>query len=155
MGPLTKHQLEQVTRDFSAWRDNHAPADAPASQPVTPKAGPNASLITGIIESIAPYIHELQMQVEALQKRVAELEESSLKYCGVYQPSASYQRGHVVTHDGSAFHAVRATNAERPGNSDAWQLMVKHGKDAATVQPRSDTTVAAARNGHATARARP
>ena len=69
-----------------------------------------------------------------------------MKYCGVWQPSAAYQRGNVVTYDGSAWHATRAVAAERPGTSDGWQLMVKHGKDAAN--PRSDATAAASqRNG--------
>src|SRR5262245_30622928 len=76
---------------------------------------------------------------EALGKRIAELEASGLRYMGVFQSSMSYQRGSVVTHDGSAWHATRAVTAERPGTSDGWQLMVKHGKDASTPNSRSDT----------------
>ena len=93
-------------------------------------------LIKGIIAAIVPYIH-------ALERHVAELESNTLKYCGVYQPSVSYQRGSVVTHDGSAFHATRAVTAEKPGTSDGWQLMIKHGKDA--PMPRSDTSTASQR----------
>jgi hypothetical protein len=56
--------------------------------------------------------------------------------------------GSVVTYDGSAFHATRDVSAERPGTTDAWQLMIKHGKDAAS--PRSDATATARprENGH-------
>jgi hypothetical protein len=68
-----------------------------------------------------PYLKKL----EQLEQRVAELEAGAMKYCGVYQPSASYQRGNVVTCDGSAFHATRNVSAERPGTTDAWQLMIK------------------------------
>ena len=97
---------------------------------------------------VAPHIHELEKQIAALQARVDELETGTLKYCGVYQPSASYQRGSVVTFDGSA--STRAVTAERPGTTDGWQLMVKRGKDASsTPNPRSDAAIARSReNGH-------
>jgi hypothetical protein len=71
-----------------------------------------------------------------------------MKYCGVHQASIAYRKGHVVTHDGSAWCATRDVSVERPGSGgDGWQLMVKHGKDAPTLSPRSETAVSAARNG--------
>src|SRR5262245_53076792 len=106
-----------------------------------------AALVAAIMKAVAPHIFELEQKVDALSARVAELEASSLKYMGVYQTSGSYPRGSVGTQDGSAWHATRAVTAERPGASDGWQLMVKHGKDAAG--PRSETATANARvNGH-------
>jgi hypothetical protein len=128
-----------------------ASADLVASTKST-KAAPatrDSTLIAGIMAAVAPLIHELQQKNEALTARVAALESAgNLKYLGVFQPSASYERGNVVTCDGSAFHCVRAVTGERPGSSDAWQLMIKHGKDATT--PRSDTSSTASprQNGH-------
>jgi hypothetical protein len=80
--------------------------------------------VTGIAPVIHELIHDLEKRIVALQARMAELESSALKYCGVYQPSVSYQRGNVVTCHGSAFHATRTVSAERPGTTDGWQLMV-------------------------------
>jgi hypothetical protein len=105
------------------------------------------SLVVNTVKGIAPVIHELEQQIHKLQARVAELEGSSLRYLGVYQPSAAYRRGDIVTLDGSGWHCTRAVSAERPGSTDAWQLMIKHGKDAAN--PRSNTATSHAReNGH-------
>jgi hypothetical protein len=145
-GALTKQQLDELT---AAWRADCAaagyPVDtlAPVAKALTTEVkARDRAIIEAVMAAVAPFIH-------ALEQRVAELEASTLKYCGVYQPSASYQRGNVVTCDGSAFHATRSVSAERPGSTDAWQLMVKHGKDAPTASPRSDTATAHARNGSA------
>jgi hypothetical protein len=46
--------------------------------------------------------------------------------------------------------ATRSVSAARPGSSDGWQLMVKHGKDAPTATPRSDAVATSneRKNGH-------
>jgi hypothetical protein len=104
--------------------------------------------IKALMVGIAPALHELEKQIAKLQARIVELESGAMKYCGVHQPSIAYRRGSVVTYDGSAWSATRDVSVERPGSGDGWQLMVKHGKDAATASPRSDATTAAhARNG--------
>jgi hypothetical protein len=107
------------------------------------------------IRALVIAVKEIVSAIATLQARVAELESGVLKYSGVYQQSASYPRGTVVSFDGSAWHACRAVTAERPGQSDAWQLMVKRGKDASTPIPRSNTAVAGPRNGGGTANPRP
>lgn len=71
----------------------------------------------------------IRKQIEPLQKRISELEEKGIAYQGVFQRSADYKRGDVVTHAGSAWHAVKTTRAE-PGVSQDWQLMVKAGRNA-------------------------
>jgi chitodextrinase len=115
----------------------------------------NTHDITALMAGIAPILKDeieaLQKQIAALSARIAELESGAMKYCGVHQASMVYCKGNVVTHDGSAWCATRSVNAERPGTSDAWQLMVKHGKDAvASSSPRSDATATSneRRNGH-------
>jgi hypothetical protein len=158
MAALTKEQLDRETREWRehlASRGHDVDIGVPAAKGVesTPmtKAAPvadNSTLITGIMAAVAPLIHELQVKNDALTARVAALETSgSLRYLGVWQLSATYVRGDIVTHDGSAFHCVRAVTGERPGTSDAFQLMIKHGKDA--VVSRSDAATANTRvNGH-------
>ncbi|WP_374474432.1 hypothetical protein [Arenimonas sp.] len=73
--------------------------------------------------------HATLLRLSDLVDRVEALEAHGIKYVGVYQPSGDYERGHIVTHQGSAWHAVRPTRAV-PGSSGDWQLMVKAGRDA-------------------------
>lgn len=70
-------------------------------------------------------------KLDALAARVAELEAGGLIYSGIFQNSrATYRKGTVVTHGGSAWIALRETQeGEEPGSSKAWQLAVKRGKD--------------------------
>lgn len=115
------------------------------------------ALIKAIMAGIAPAIHDLETKVAALSARITDLEAGSMKYCGVHQASLAYRKGDVVTFDGSAWCCTRSVSAERPGSSDAWQLMVKHGKDAPGVSsPRSDATATSSqRNGHSGVPANP
>lgn len=64
-----------------------------------------------------------------IELRVRELESCGIKYCGTYQRAMDYGRGSVVTHQGSGWVALKATNQE-PGSGGDWQLMVKRGRDA-------------------------
>ena len=145
MGALTKEQLDAETAEWRAHREAKGmPVVGVPKENAKAVTTPNAALIKAIMQGLAPFIHDLEKQIAALQARITELEASRLKYCGVYQPSAAYQRGSVVTLDGSAFHATRNVSAERPGTSDAWQLMVKHGRDAsshATAHARNGSTL--------------
>jgi hypothetical protein len=127
-------------KEMQAALEHAKPASFAAPAPVV-KAVPALSshdqgLLQGVAETLAPYLKK----IEALEQRVAELESGAMKYCGVHQPSLAYRKGNVVTYDGSAWCATRSVSAERPGSSDAWQLMVKHGKDAPVATLRSDTT---------------
>lgn len=49
-------------------------------------------------------------------------------YKGVYQPETPYTPGNVVSLGGSGWHCNTATS-DRPGTSEAWTLMIKHGRD--------------------------
>lgn len=49
-------------------------------------------------------------------------------YRGVFQAGTTYERGDVATWAGSTWHAHEPTTA-KPGESKAWQLMVKKGAD--------------------------
>lgn len=69
-------------------------------------------------------------QMNAVGERLAALEATGIKFSGVWQRATGYQRGCVVTHQGSAWCAVRDhEEPEEPGKSDCWQLMVKRGAD--------------------------
>lgn len=54
-----------------------------------------------------------------------------LKFAGVWQRAQSYGKGNVVTHEGSAWVALKdVPEGSRPAyDLDSWQLMVKAGRD--------------------------
>lgn len=55
-------------------------------------------------------------------------------YRGVYEQGKSYEKGDVVTWDGSEWSAMAQTK-DRPGNGSTWKLSVKHGEKGATGAP--------------------
>jgi hypothetical protein len=78
---------------------------------------------------LLPYIGRLVSEHKALKQRVEKIENKGVKYVGVWQRSAEYERSDLASHKGSMWHAIRATRDE-PGTSSAWQLAVKAGRDA-------------------------
>lgn len=53
-----------------------------------------------------------------------------LEYCGVYVNGKLYDRGHVVTWDGSLWHCNEPETLAKPGvGGAAWTLIVKRGRD--------------------------
>jgi hypothetical protein len=75
-----------------------------------------------IKQSLGPLVD----RIEALERRV----EKAMTYRGAYTRAAGYAPGDTVTHDGSAWVAVRGIGAdEAPGASSGWVLAVKRGRD--------------------------
>lgn len=69
-------------------------------------------------------------RLKELEERVSACEATGIKFMGVWQRSAGYQRGSVVSHKGCAWCASSDHDApEEPGHSHIWQLMVKAGRD--------------------------
>ena len=83
--------------------------------------------VKGYIDRSLDDVHKRLDLVDALQKRVAELEGGGIRYVGTWQRAQSYRKGDVVTYDGGMFIALAAT-AETPGKSGDWQLAVKAGR---------------------------
>ena len=67
---------------------------------------------------------------EMIEQRFAELQVRTLadSYREVYRAGETYKRGEVVTWGGSLFLAM-ADTAEKPETTQAWRLVVKHGRD--------------------------
>lgn len=66
-----------------------------------------------------------------LERRMAAVEATGIRYLGVYQRATEYRKGDVVTFAGSAWVAIKAvTEGTVPGgDTAAWQLAVRAGKD--------------------------
>jgi hypothetical protein len=66
-----------------------------------------------------------------LEARIATIEQRrSLDYLGVWRPDQPYARGDCVTRQGSLFVCrARTEPGDVPGQSDAWQLAAKRGRD--------------------------
>ena len=72
----------------------------------------------------------IDKRLEPILTRIATLEATGIKYCGVWQRALRYERGDVTTDGGSAWIALKQVEGVRPGDGDGWQLMVKAGRDA-------------------------
>jgi hypothetical protein len=89
-------------------------------------------IIKTINENITDPLTEM---CRRLQARVDQLEKRGLDYRGVYQKACAYEKGDVVTFDGSMHCAVTAINpGEQPMQAPGWQLCVKAGRDAPEVR---------------------
>jgi hypothetical protein len=68
---------------------------------------------------------------EAAERYVREVQVRTFAdiYRGVMKPGDEYERGDIATWDGSLWLAQRTTT-DKPGTSDAWQLITKRGRDA-------------------------
>jgi hypothetical protein len=84
-----------------------------------------------IAKAIAPVIKEyFARSLAPVLQRLEALEGHGIKYCGVFQRAARYEKGSVVSDNGSAWIALRGVEGERPGESPmSWQLLVKRGRD--------------------------
>lgn len=81
--------------------------------------------LEAIAEGLAPVItRAIKSATAPLIARIEELEDRGLKFCGVHQRAQSYRRGDSVTHKGSLWTALEATNSE-PGTGPSWQLSAK------------------------------
>ena len=82
------------------------------------------TLVEILAHCIAPHL-------QAIEKRIAELEaRPALEDAGTWNAQRVFKPGNIVTHEGSAWVCKEMCSNARPGQSDCWRLMVKHGKDA-------------------------
>ncbi|QRY80112.1 hypothetical protein JVX91_03035 [Pseudomonas sp. PDNC002] len=70
-------------------------------------------------------IERLESEIRQLSEKAATLEERGLKYCGTWQRAMDYRRGDCVTHKGSLWTAVKATDKAPDEAAPDWQLSAK------------------------------
>lgn len=78
---------------------------------------------------MAYLVFDLCAMVGKLSQRIEELEQRGgddvkMSYAGVWEPGAAYSKGEVVTHNGTIWYCHETTK-DRPGTSEAWQMMAK------------------------------
>jgi len=71
----------------------------------------------------------IDKRLEPILTRIATLEATGIKYCGVWQRAQDYKKGDVVTDGGAAWIALKNIEGVRPGDGADWQLMVQKGRD--------------------------
>lgn len=88
-------------------------------------------------EHVAAVTKPLHARIEELERKVVELQTKGVEYQGVYQRACSYERGAIVTSDGSMWACVQNVGPNtQPGQSQGWQLCCrgqpgsKNGKNA-------------------------
>lgn len=85
----------------------------------------------GMVDATKDYVAR---QLHPLEVRIAALERAQQKsladaFQGPYIPRATYKRGALVQHRGSAWLALEDTDG-KPGEGAGWRLLVKAGRDA-------------------------
>jgi len=82
----------------------------------------------GILSETKP----LSARITALEGKVAELEArpAGIVYEGTWTEERAYDKGVMVTRDGSVWHSNVSGNRSTPGQHPHWTLAVKRGKDA-------------------------
>ena len=86
-----------------------------------------------VIEKLGRQQSKMVAELMALRGRVKDLEAQAqrsrgTKYCGVWSPVETYDKGDFCTHDGSVWHANASTRS-KPGTDDSFTLAVKRGRD--------------------------
>ena len=95
------------------------------------------------IEVLSQVFADLMSEVD---KRLAEAiaaQPPAMHHAGTWKEGA-FKGGALVTDKGSLWLAKRATTA-RPGQSDAWQLVVKNGRANGHAEPRKHVATGARR----------
>ena len=69
--------------------------------------------------------HELFALADELRSRIALLEESATRYRGVFDKSATYHAGDMVTARGGLWHCETSTRAVPGSPNSGWRLMHK------------------------------
>jgi hypothetical protein len=83
-----------------------------------------------IRQHVAAVTKTLRDKIEALERKVVELQTKGVEYKGVWQRACSYERGAIVTSDGSMWVCVENVEPNtQPGQSQSWQLCCRHGRD--------------------------
>jgi hypothetical protein len=94
-----------------------------AEQPVQPLVVTDR-VLKALVDRTKRYVAD---QMVPLQRRIAELEDSQLKFFGVHEEGRKYPRGSLVQRDGSLWLALHPTDL-KPGTADSgWKLTVKKG----------------------------
>ena len=88
----------------------------------------------GIKMAIAPMkkqIAELKADRDTDRAEIAELKARPVmkEYRFTWREDEVYVKGETVTHGGSQWYAVKDSRGMRPGESSAWVLSVKCGRD--------------------------
>lgn len=97
---------------------------------VSPNSKITAEMLTVVVGAIHGKQEWTTHRLKELEERVLACEATGIKFVGVWQRSAGYQRGSVVSHKGCAWCASSDHDApEEPGQGQVWQLMVKAGRD--------------------------
>ena len=83
-----------------------------------------------IRQHVAVVTKPLREKIEALERKVVELQAKGVEYRGVWQRACSYERGAIVTFEGSMWVCIQNVEPNtRPGQSQGWQLCCRAGRD--------------------------
>ena len=83
-----------------------------------------------IRQHVAVVTKSLHDKIAALERKVVELQAKGVEYKGAWQRACSYERGAIVTLEGSMWVCIQNVGPNtRPGQSQGWQLCCRAGRD--------------------------
>ena len=83
-----------------------------------------------IRQHVAVVTKSLHDKIAVLERKVVELQAKGIEYKGAWQRACSYERGAIVTSEGSMWVCIQDVGPNtRPGQSQGWQLCCRAGRD--------------------------
>jgi hypothetical protein len=84
------------------------------------------SITDTLTKRIEDEIRPLVIKIDGLERRLAEFEQSGMRYAGIFSRVCSYDRGSVVSHSGASWFCLRSHTGLVPGAApDAWIMVAK------------------------------
>lgn len=86
--------------------------------------------IKGVNDSLSTRAAALEARIEVLERGLTDIRrQPTLEYTGTWQEGTTYERGQMVTHQGSVWYCKRPAATRPNEDPERWQLMVKRGRD--------------------------
>ena len=90
------------------------------------------------VEAIAPVIKNyIDARLRLVEALAHDLDQSAMRYVGIYKPGRTYKSGETVTCAGGLWFALGATDG-KPGRGGDWKLVVKSGRAPGTRDTDED-----------------
>jgi len=128
--------LTEARAEVALLRERLAVVEArePVPGPPGPAGADGASFTAGDLECVQapddPRLVTLQFRHGEIVTPAGQLHFRGVPlFCGVWQRGGRYEPGDLVTWNGSQWHCNAATSERPGGESPAWTLAVKCGKD--------------------------
>lgn len=87
----------------------------------------DSEIVKALAKQMSAAVREyVGRSASSLEARIKALEQSQIKYAGVWKEGDCYHGRDIVTHGGCLWHCQVPETGDRPGTTDSWRLMQKN-----------------------------